>query len=199
MTVTRGSIVPDTDDLGDVIIRVHGPSLADDAAIFEKTVILGDRCTITLSITVGIVTGVDVALDPSVNMSIAAGASKDGLSTDDSDDSWNVSGPNVVEYNRRFEPSSGFGTSVEDGGIRHDSIDDCNSTDTVNIDLESNLRVVDSDPLEIPAPIPKHFDSGVRVVDGDVSDGKLLISNVETSVSAVDDEVAHKTATEDPM
>ena len=199
MTVTLGSIVPDADDLGDVVIRVHGPSLADDAAIFEKTIILGDRCTITLSITVGVVAGVDVSLDPSVDMGIAAGASKDGLSTDDSDDSWNVSGPNIVEDNRRFEPGGGFGTSVEDGSIRHDSIDDCNSADTVNIDLESNLCVVDGDPLEIPSPIPEHFNSGVRVVDGDVPDGKLLISNVETSVSAVDDEVAHKTTAEDPM
>jgi hypothetical protein len=58
---------------------------------------------------------------------------------------------------------------------------------------------VDGDSLEIPPPVPSHLDSGVRAVDGNISDGELLVSNVETDVSTVNNEIAHKTTAEDPI
>ena len=88
---------------------------------------------------------------------------------------------------------------VEDGGIAHDSIDDCDSTSAVDSNIESDLRVVDGDSLEIPSPVPCHLDSNVGPVDGDIADGKLLISNIDADVSTVDDEITHKTTTENPV
>jgi hypothetical protein len=87
MTVTLGSMVPDADDLGDIIICVHGPSLAEDATVFEETPVLGDRRNIILGITFRIVTGIDVSLDPSVDIGITGGASEDRFTTDDADNS----------------------------------------------------------------------------------------------------------------
>jgi len=199
MTVTRGSVVPDAYDLVEIVIRVHGPSLSEDAAIFEEAPVFGDRCNVILGITFGIVTGIDISLDPSIDMHTTSGASKNRFTAYDPDDSRNVSGLNVVEDDGRLEPSGGIGISVKDGGIPHDSVDDGDCTNGVNIDLESNLRLVDGDSLEIPPPVPHHSDSGVRTVYGDVSDGKLLVSDVECNVSTVNDEVTHKTTTGDPI
>jgi hypothetical protein len=95
-----------------------------------------------------------------------------------------------------LELSGGVGTSVEDGGVLTTASMIAIPPTLSTADLEPNLRVVDSDSLEIPSPVPNHSDSGVRTVDGDVSDGELLISDIETDVSAVDNEVTHKTTTE---
>ena len=200
MTVTLGSMVPDTDDLGDIIVCVHGPSLAEDAAVLEKTPVLGDRCNVTLSIIAfRIVAGVNVSLDPSVDIGMAGGASEDYFASHDADDSRNISGPNVVEDNRGLEPSGGIRASVEDGGVPHDGVDDSDSSNAENTDFESNLRVVDGDSLEVPSPVPNHSDSGIRTVDGNVPDGELLVPDVEADISTIDDEVTHKTTTEGPI
>ena len=96
-----------------------------------------------------------------------------------------------------MEPSGSPRTSVEDRGVPDDSVDDSNSANAVNADLESDLRVVDGNSLACPSPVPNHSDGGVRAVDCDVSYGKLLIPYVEANVSTIDDEVTHKTTTED--
>ena len=198
-TVALGSMVPDADNLGDIIICVHGSSLAEHAAVFEETPALGDGRNIILNITVEIVARVDVSLDPSVDIGIVGAASKDRFSIEDADNSCNVRGPNVVEDDRGLEPGGGVGASVEDGGISHNSVDNSNSADAVSSDIEPNLRTVDSDSLEIPSPVPSHLDGGVRAVDGNISDGKLLVSNVETDVSTINNEIAHKATAEDPI
>ena len=87
MAITLGSVISDAYDLGDIVICVHGPSLAEDAAIFEETPVLGDRRNIILGITFGIVTNIDVSLDPGIDMDMTGRASKDNFTTDDSDDS----------------------------------------------------------------------------------------------------------------
>jgi len=199
MPITLGSVVPDANNLGDVVVCVHGPSLAEDASAFEETPVLGDGGNVTLGITFRIVTRIDVSLDPTVDMGVAGGASEDRFTTDDADNSWNIHGPDVVEDDRRLHSGGDPRTSVEDGGVPDDSVDDSDSADTVNANLEPNLRVVDGNPLAGPPPVPNHSDSGVRAVDCDVSDGKLLIPDVETDISTVDNEVAHKTTTEDDL
>ena len=197
VAVTLGSMVPNANKLGDIVICVHGSSLAEDASVFEETPVLGDGSNMTLSITFRIVTGINVSLNPAIDMGVTDGASEDRFTTDDADNSWNVNGPDVVEDDRGLEPSSGPRTPVEDGGVPDYTIDDSDSANAVDADLESDLRVIDSDSLTCPPPVPNHSDSGVRTVDCDVSDRKLLIPYVEADVSAVDDEVAHKTTTED--
>ena len=143
-------------------------------------------------------TGIDVSLDPSVYICKLRGARKDCLAACDANDGRNVKCYDVIEDDRRLKPNGGVRTSVEDGGVPHDSVDYCDPTDAFNSDIEPNLRMVDIDSLEIPPPVPKHLDGGVCAVDGEVSDGELLISDFETDVPAVDDEVAHKTTAEDP-
>ena len=195
MTVTLCSIVLDADDFGDIIICVRRPSLAEDTAVLEETLILGDRCYITPCKIFRIMTGVDVSLDPSVDVRITGGASEDYFATDDADDSCDISGLNVVEDDRGLGPSGGIGNSVEDGGIAHDRVDDSNSSNAANTNFESNLRVADGDSLEVPSPVPSHFDSGIGTIDSKVSDGELLVSDVEADVSTIDYEVAHETNT----
>jgi len=199
MTVALGSMILDADDFVEIVICIHGPSPSEDAAIFEETPVFLDGCYVILRITSGAVPGVDVSLDPSVDVHMAGGTIEDRFTANDTDDSRNVSGKNVTEDEGGLEPSGGIGTPVKDGGIPHDSIDDGDRTNAEGIDLEANLRLVDGDPLEIPLPVPHHLDTGVRTVDGDVSDGELLVSDVESDVSTVNDEVTHKTTTEDPI
>jgi len=55
--------------------------------------------------------------------------------------------------------------------------------------------VVDGDSLEGPAPVPVHEDGGLRVVEGQISRGKLLAADPHTELSTVEDEVAHETTT----
>jgi hypothetical protein len=185
--------------LSDIIVCVHGPPLAEDAAVFEETPALGDRRNIILSVTVEMVVGVDISLGPSVDIDIAGAASKDRFTIDGADDSCNIRDPNVVEDDRGVEPRGDVVVLVEDGGISHDSVDYSVSANSGSIDTESNIRAVDGDSLEIPCPVPRHIDSDVRVVDGDIPDSKLLVSDVETDVSAVDNEIAHKATAEDPI
>ena len=155
-------MVSDADDLGEVVIRVHGPSFAEDTAIFEKTLILGDRLDIILSKTFRIMANVDVSLDPGIDMHIPSGTNEDRFTTDDADDGRNVGGSNVVEDERGIELGGGIGTLVEDRGISHDGVDNGESTDEVNTDnLESDLCAVDGDSLAIPSPVPCHLDTGV--------------------------------------
>jgi len=199
VTVTLGSMVPNANELGDVVVHVHGPPLAEDASVFEKTPVLGDWGNMTLGITFRIVTRIDISLNPTVDVGVACGASEDSFTTHDADDSWNVNGPDVVEDDGGLEPSGSPRTSVEDRGAPNDSVDDSDSANAVNPDLESDLCVVDGDSLTCPPPVPNHSDSGVRTIDRDVSDGKLLIPYVEADVSTVNDEVAHKTTTEDEI
>ena len=196
MAVTLGSMVPNANDLGDVVVWVHGPPLAEDTSIFEETPVLGNRGNMALGKTFRIVTRINVSLDPTIDVGVAGGASEDRVTTDNADDSWNINGPDVVENDRGLGSSRGIRSSVEDGGVPDDSVDDGNSANAVNADLESNSRVVDSDSLAGPPPVPNHSDSGVRTVDCDVSNGELLIPYVETDVSTVDDKVAHKPTTE---
>jgi len=188
-------MVPNANKLGDVVIRVHRPSLAENASVFEETPVLGDGGNMTLGITFRIVTGIDVSLNPTVDVGVAGGASEDSLTANNADNSWNINSPDVVEDNRGLEPSGGPGTSVEDGGVPDYSVDDSDSPNAVYADLEPNLRVVDGDSLACPPPVPNHSDTSVRTVDCDVSDGKLLIPYIKADVSTVDDEVAHKTTT----
>jgi hypothetical protein len=142
-----------------------------------------------------IATGIDVSLDPSVDVSITGGASEDRFTTDNANDSLNVNGSNVIEDERGLEGSGGSGALIEDRGIRHDDVDHCDRTNAINSDVEPNLHVVDIDSLESPLPVPEHSDSSVRTVDGEVSDGKLLISDIETDITTVDDKVSHKATT----
>lgn len=141
-------------------------------------------------------TGVDVSLDPSVDIGIAGGSGEDNFATDDADDSRHVKGVEIIEDDRGLEASGDIGTSVEDGGIPHDSVNYRDPTNAFDGDVEPNLHVIDGDPLEIPSPVPKHIDGSVRTIDGEVSDGELLISDVEADVPTVDNEVSHKTTTE---
>ena len=98
----------------------------------------------------------------------------------------------VVEDDGGLELGGGPGIWIENGGIPHDSVDDSDSANTTNIDISSNLRVVDYDFLDIPSPVPSFPDGSVRTAGGDVLDGKLLIFDVGTDVSAVDKEATHK-------
>ena len=98
----------------------------------------------------------------------------------------------VVEDDGGLELGSGPGTSIENRGIPRDSVDESDSANTTNTDISSNLRVVDYDSLDISSPVPSFPDGSVRTVDGDVLDGKVLIFDVGTDVSAVDKEVTHK-------
>ena len=191
-------MVSDADDLGEIVIRVHGPSFAEDTAVFEKTLILGDRLDVILSKTFRVVANIDVSLDPGIDIHVSGGTSEDIFIIDDTDDSRNVGGSHVVKNDGGIELGGDIGTPVEDGGISHDSVDDCDSTDEVNTnDLKADLCVVDGDSLDIPSPVPGHFDGSVRSIDSDVPDGKLLVSYVETNVSTVDNEVTHKATAED--
>ena len=45
---------------------------------------------------------------------------------------------------------------------------------------KSTLLTVDGNTLESPAPVPASGNSGSGVVDSQVTDGKLLVSNVDT-------------------
>lgn len=140
--------------------------------------------------------GVDVSLDPSVDIGIARGTSEDRFTTDDADDSRNVNGLDVIEDDGGLEAYGCSGTPIEDGGICDDGVDYRDPTNAIDSNVEPDLHVVDVNSLEIPSPVPKHVDGGVRAIDGDVSDGKLLVSDIEADISAVDNEVSHKTTTE---
>lgn len=200
MTVALGSMIPDADYLGDIVICVHGPSLAEDASAFEEAPVLGDRGSIILGIiTLRIVAGIDVSLDPSVDVGIAGGAGEDRFTTDDTDESRDVSGPDVVEDDRGLESGGSPRTPVEDRGIPDYGVDDGDPTDAVNANLESDLCVVYSNSLAVPSPVPSHSDGGVRAIYRDVSDGKLLVADIEADVPSIDNEVAHKTTTGDPI
>lgn len=189
-------MILNADDLGDIVIRVHGPSLTKHTAIFEEAPVLGDRFDVILSVVFRFVTSIDVSLDPSVDAGIALVARKDHFATDDANDSRNVNGLNVIEDNRGLKPGASIGELIEDGGIPHESVDYRDCSNAFDGDVEPNLHAVDIDSLEVPSPVPSHFDGGVRTVYGDVSYSKLLISDVKTDVSAVNNEVAHKTTAE---
>ena len=99
-TVTFGSMVPNAKKLGDVVVHVHGPPLAEDTSVFEETPVLGDGGNMTLGITFRIVTRIDVSLNPTVDVGVAGGASEDSFTADDTDNSWNINGPDIVEDDR---------------------------------------------------------------------------------------------------
>jgi hypothetical protein len=79
----------------------------------------------------------------------------------------------VAEDDGGLELGGGPGTSIENGGIPHDGVDDSDSADATDAGIGSNLRVVDCDSLDIPSPVPSCPDGSVQAVDGDVLDGKL--------------------------
>ena len=184
--ITFDSLALYADNLADVVVGVCGPSLAEDAAILEQTLSFLNRWYSSLHVAPRVAAGIYVSLDPSVDIGLACGSSEDNLSTNDTNDGCDICGLNVIEDNRGLELGGRNGTSVENGGVRHNRVDDGIPTSTLtakiqlgsNEDIKSDLRVVDGDPLEIPSPIPGHFHTGDGAVDCDVSNSELLVSDV---------------------
>lgn len=58
--------------------------------------------------------------------------------------------------------------------------------------LETKLAVIDINILEGPAPVPSGVYTDLRVVDGDISDGELLVADPDTEFAAIEDEVTHE-------
>lgn len=203
LTVALGSLSLYADNLAGVVAGIGGSSLAENAAVLEQALLLRNRRCFTLQVAPRRAGSVCIPLDPSVDSDLACRTSKNRLPTDDPDDSWNVGGHDIVEDDRGLKLSSRLGTSVENGGVPHNRVNDGNRTGTLaaiihfgaNLDLESNLCIVDGNPLEVPPPIPGHLHTGVGAIDCDISHGKLLVSDVQSHVSPVNDEVSHKTAT----
>lgn len=87
------------------------------------------------------------------------------------------------------EGAFGSGGLEESGGVGDDGVKDGLSADGLSwrillratgVDLEADTAVVEGNTLEGPAPVPESVDTSGGVVDSDVSDSELLVTDPDT-------------------
>jgi hypothetical protein len=62
----------------------------------------------------------------------------------------------------------------------------------VSTHVNSYLTVVDVEVLEYPDPIPPNDNSGRCIVDSDVTEGKLLVSDPHTELASIEDKIGQE-------
>lgn len=132
--------------------------------------------------------------------------SQDDRSICETNGAGNTTHLNVVENQRTIErTAAGCRAPQEYRCVRHSHVDDGLSPDSLGSvsvratgvdiarrDVETNGTVVDRDALPGPPPVPCGEYRGLRVVDSNVANGELLVSDPDTILSTVEDQIAHE-------
>ena len=132
-------------------------------------------------------TSASEALHPLRNSSRATGKDSSSRVSDRGGD---IVEDDVLEEERAGEEGAFRGGGLEeDRGVGDGGIEDGLGADglawgrllrATGVDFEADTAVVERDALEGPAPVPEGVDSGRGVVDGDVADGELLVTDPDT-------------------
>ena len=202
MTVSFSSLILNAHYLGDVVVGVSGPAFSKHPSILEEARVLRDRPGIALVISPGLPSYVDVSLDPGIDGRFTFGSPENSFAVQDSDDGLHIRQLDVVQNDGALKAGARPRTTVEDRCIADDTVHDGYAADPLvlvvqdgaSLDIEPDLGITNGDSLKVPSPIPNHLHAGVGSIDRNIPHGELLVSDVQTNISSVDDEVTHESA-----